>query len=377
MPSTEKLPSGRYRAVYQGPDGKKRRVPGTFAGKREARAAAIEAEGDSKKSDWGSREAAKRTWGEWCEEWWPSRDIEASTEKRQITMRRKHIDPKWWDVPLGEITRHDVRAWGVWLMKERGLSKASAQKLTLMLSSSLSAAIDKGILDSNPCSRLKLDPAKVNKARFASRDQASRLIAHPSESIDQAAIATLFGTGFRFGELAGLQVSRVNLSLMQIHCKEVWDSAGRVLKPYPKDANDRFIPIPEWVGEVLEPLVEGRRSGFVFERNGYHLEYANWRKRWVQWTALVDMEGFHIHDTRHTYASWLLHDGFSLAEVGQLLGHADPSTTQIYAHLLDPNGAKVRKALPDLRVGRGVGTIWDESDEDSVGPAGIATPGAA
>ncbi len=50
---------------------------------------------------------------------------------------------------------------------------------------------------------------------------------------------------------------------------------------------------------------------------------------------------FHIHDLRHTYASWLVSDGVSLYDVSKLMGHTRMQTTERYAHLAD---ASLRRA---------------------------------
>lgn len=43
----------------------------------------------------------------------------------------------------------------------------------------------------------------------------------------------------------------------------------------------------------------------------------------------------HPHMLRHSYASELLEDGYSILNVQKLLGHADMETTAVYLHLVD------------------------------------------
>ena len=45
------------------------------------------------------------------------------------------------------------------------------------------------------------------------------------------------------------------------------------------------------------------------------------------------------HVLRHTYATRLLREGFTIREVQELLGHASVATTQIYTHV-DPQALK-------------------------------------
>jgi integrase len=48
-----------------------------------------------------------------------------------------------------------------------------------------------------------------------------------------------------------------------------------------------------------------------------------------------------MHDLRHSFASAALSAGFSLAQIGELLGHSSPNTTKRYAHLADGLASKV------------------------------------
>ena len=47
----------------------------------------------------------------------------------------------------------------------------------------------------------------------------------------------------------------------------------------------------------------------------------------------VGIDDFHIHDLRHTAASWLVMEGVPLLEVSRLLGHKSITQTERYAHL--------------------------------------------
>jgi len=65
------------------------------------------------------------------------------------------------------------------------------------------------------------------------------------------------------------------------------------------------------------------------------------RKHWEQALKVAGIEakdtkeklGFRFHDMRHSAASFLVMDGCSLAEVGEVLGHKSPVTTARYAHI--------------------------------------------
>ena len=57
------------------------------------------------------------------------------------------------------------------------------------------------------------------------------------------------------------------------------------------------------------------------------------KKSWRALCRAADITNLRIHDLRHSYASQLVSSGSTLALVGALLGHANPSTTARYAHL--------------------------------------------
>ena len=57
------------------------------------------------------------------------------------------------------------------------------------------------------------------------------------------------------------------------------------------------------------------------------------RKAFATACRRVGITDFHIHDLRHTFASWLVRNGTPLFEVSKLLRHASIQMTERYAHL--------------------------------------------
>ena len=60
---------------------------------------------------------------------------------------------------------------------------------------------------------------------------------------------------------------------------------------------------------------------------------ADLKKPWAAVTKAAGLPGLRIHDLRHTFASYGAGAYLGLHVIGTLLGHAQPQTTQRYAHL--------------------------------------------
>lgn len=59
------------------------------------------------------------------------------------------------------------------------------------------------------------------------------------------------------------------------------------------------------------------------------------QRPWRRIRKKAELEGLRIHDLRHSFASFGLAGGLSLAEIGKLLGQSQVQTTARYAHLTE------------------------------------------
>lgn len=357
MAWAEKLPSGKYRGLYRDAAGRKRSAGSTFSHKAAAERAAAAQEERARRSMSSDPEAYKRPWGEWCDEWWPTRNVEPTTLRIDESRRRTHLDPRWESIPLASIRRHDVKAWAASMARAK-VGPSTVQRAVHLFSASLEAAVDAEILEANPAAKIRLPKGAQAQERYLTHAEYDSVRAQLPTTDHQLVADLLVNTGLRWGEMAGLHWSRVDLDRGVLRVVETWDEPSGRIKSYPKGRRSRNVPLtPELVDALRErPRTTGGcgvahatgtcRSGLVLTtERGSVLRNSNWAGDWRKAVEESGVEHARIHDLRHTYASWLLQAGIPLAEVGRLMGHVSTQTTDKYAHLAAPPNGAVLAAL--------------------------------
>ena len=146
---------------------------------------------------------------------------------------------------------------------------------------------------------------------------------------DRALLETLYSTGARVAELAGLDRRDLDLDggTVRLHGKGRKERLGALGGPC-------VAALTAYFGATR---AEGRRRdarAVFLNRWGERLSargIARVLERHVVRAGLPS--GVHPHTLRHSFATHLLERGANLREVQELLGHKNVSTTQIYTHL--------------------------------------------
>lgn len=247
---------------------------------------------------------------------------------------------------LASVTRAEiVRVRDEW--RGEGVSPATINRRLAYLSKVLSVAVtDYELMTSNPMlrSRLKLEEPQ-HRVRFLDADELARLreAASKSETNDLTVFIELaLGSGARAGELVNLRWADVDLE------------EGVAVLHQTKSGKRRAIPIR---GRALAMLrSKARVCEFVLHSNGKprkdmaplfgRLQYD---KPFREAVKAAGIENFRAHDLRHTAASYLVQADVPLYTVQALLGHATPTMSAKYAHLVPAQvataGDKLAEAL--------------------------------
>lgn len=131
-------------------------------------------------------------------------------------------------------------------------------------------------------------------------------------------------TGLRYGELAGLAWSAVDLPA------KVLTVTGATAK----GAKTRHVPLNEEALDVLKRWRSTKAKGLVF-CNPDGSRIGSVKTGWATILEAAKIENFRWHDLRHSFASKLVQRGVELSVVRELMGHGDFALTVRYAHL-DP-----------------------------------------
>lgn len=112
--SVDKLPSGRYRAQYASPDGRRHRGPTTFQTTQDARAwlAVRQAEIITEKWRPPSEVPSKPVlFADYADGWLRDRTLQPRTRAHYRTLLDRHLLPTFGDRPLAAVTAEDLRRW--------------------------------------------------------------------------------------------------------------------------------------------------------------------------------------------------------------------------------------------------------------------------
>jgi integrase len=250
-------------------------------------------------------------------------------------------------------------------------SPATVQKIHRVLSLILDMAVNDGRLVRNVATGVNLPRVAKHEHLYLTHDQVDDL-AHaagfPSDPSKHAAYDTrtnqtyrlvvlfLAYTGVRFGEMAALRVSRLDLRRNRAVIIEsvtpvqghglVWGST--------KTHQRREVPIPAFLVAELEHHIAGKSPDellFTTLRSGEPLRVSTFRKQFGAAAEAIGVPGLHPHQLRHTAASLAIASGADVKVVQQMLGHASATMTlDTYGHLFDDRLDEVGEAMDAARA---------------------------
>jgi integrase/recombinase XerC len=239
------------------------------------------------------------------------------------------------EVPAEALNHKSTREY-LAAMQDEGLSRSTMARKLAALRSFVKYLCRENIIGGNPIAAVSTPRQEKKLPRFLYPTEIEALLNAPDTSRpvgkrDRAILETLYCTGVRVSELAGMD-------LVDFNANEDFT------KVKGKGEKERIVPVGSQAREALQNYIVGARpyllknnqpnSALFVNKYGTRLSARSVRNiinKYVEQVALNQKVS--PHTLRHSFATHLLNAGADLRSVQELLGHVKLSTTQIYTHL--------------------------------------------
>lgn len=356
-----KLPSGRYRARYTGPDTVRHPAPHTFETREDAEAwLAVErrlvvADEWTPPKQRGSRAVRRLTFGVYAERWLTARTLEVRTRAHYRTLLDRQILPTFATVPLKHITPDLVREWHATTAIDKPTLRSHAYGL---LRTILGQAVADQMIPTNPCHiRGAGNTKRAKQIKPATLAELEALVTAMPERY-RVMVLLASWCAMRFGELTELRRGDVNTKAGIIHVRRgvVRADGEKIVKKPKSDAGVRDVAIPPHLLPLLrEHLLkhaEPGKDGLLFPaKGGGHLAPSSLYRVYYRARDAAGRPDLRFHDLRHTGAVLAASTGATLAELMGRLGHSTPGAALRYQHAAAGRDMEIAKALSALAGG--------------------------
>ncbi|MCU1490742.1 MAG: Site-specific recombinase XerD [Acidimicrobiaceae bacterium] len=198
-------------------------------------------------------------------------------------------------------------------------------------------------LPSDPAAEVRRPRVPAGLPKALSEEEVARLLAAvpgegPKALRDRAVLETLYATGLRISELAGLELADLDFPGTT--------EEGGLVRAFGKGSKERIVPLGRYARAALEAWLgpQGRpclQEGRKISRSDAVALFCSTRGRRMSRQAIWDVvraaalscglaDKVSPHVLRHSFATHLLDHGADVRVVQELLGHASITTTQIY-----------------------------------------------
>lgn len=247
------------------------------------------------------------------------------------------------------------------------LSQKTIQNHHRLLSALFNIAVKWQVIANNPCNSVTTPKVDRKESKYLDEVEAANLISllenEPMQF--QVAVKLLLYTGFRRGELMGLEWSDIDFKSNVIHVrreslyvsgKGVYTENGKTSTSIRSikvavSVMDMLKSYRAWQGEQRLQLgdkwTDTKRLFTKWDGTPMHPDTLT--KLFSEFIKTHNLPKITIHSLRHTNATLLIANGTAVTTVAKRLGHANASTTtKIYAHAIRSADEAAAETIEDI-----------------------------
>ncbi|MBW2316580.1 MAG: tyrosine-type recombinase/integrase [Deltaproteobacteria bacterium] len=249
---------------------------------------------------------------------------------------KNHILPAFGRRPVASITTRDVTKLHLSLQK----TPVAANRVVRVLSKMFNHAEIWGLRSShtNPCRGVTKYREK-RRERYLSPTELVALGQAISESVEAKEIDSTAADAIRLIALTGCRPSEITC----LRWEEV-NLPRALLVLDDSKTGEKLVRLGAHARELLAH--RRQKCTYVFPSpKKQNSPYRELKRPWHHVLEKSGVQDLFLKDFRHTQASVAGESGYSLLQIGQLLGHTQPSTTAIYTHWTDDHIGQIAERV--------------------------------
>ncbi len=192
-----------------------------------------------------------------------------------------------------------------------------------------------GIQSYDPTEKFRAVKQEKKVPTILSGKEVDRLLKMPDINTpkgcrDRAMLELLYATGMRVSELIDLDLDDILLSRNVVCCR-----SGNVIRNIPIYSAAKNA-VRDYLLRVYPYYSQNDNNALFINMNGTRLTRQGFWKIVKQYADELELKvEITPHTLRHSFAAHLIENGASVEDVKEMLGHADISSTQIYAQIVN------------------------------------------
>lgn len=283
--------------------------------------------------------------------------LDVSTYQSYCVATNSHVYSyfKQQNILLSMISRNDIQNY----INEKyengridgkgGLSAKTVKSHLVIIKQALNEACKNALIPFNPCDYVTIPKINRYESNFYTASQLNDLfLAIKNEELYPLIYFTVI-FGLRRSEVLGLKWDSISIDTNMLTIKHTVVRYSEIIEKDRTKNNSSFrsFPISDEVRNIISELKRNEEKnrklfGNEYIENDYIFKWDNGKpytpdyisKKFNSLLKKYNLPHIRFHDLRHSCASLLIANGFTLKDIQEWLGHADIQTTaNIYSHL--------------------------------------------
>lgn len=237
------------------------------------------------------------------------------------------------DKEITKVNTNDIRNF-INHLSDNNIKDSSLARKIVSIKTFFDYMMKTNVIKINPAEKIESPKLKKNLPKVLNQEEVNKLLEYKAtnalEYRNKAMLELIYASGLRVSELVNLTVNDINLNDCYV-------------KVFGKGKKERIVPLCDITIKILDIYINNFRNSLLKGHLTDKLFLSSYGKGITRQgffkvlKQIAKIQGinkeFSPHTLRHSFATHLLECGADLRSIGEMLGHENIKTTQIYTHL--------------------------------------------